>query len=224
MMQSAGKSTWNEDGTPNIANNADLKQCLEIYKEMADKHVMDVRNSWDEYVATFTSGKTAGVINGCWIMVQLQSAEDLSGKWAITNIPSLPGVEGATNYTNQGGSTWAITSNCQNVELATDFLGSTFAGSTELYDTILPGAGAISTWLPASESEVYAEPQEYYGGQAVYKLIAEFASKVPTVDLGVYYTEANTALATVVGNILGGADIDSELKTAQDDVEFNMRQ
>lgn len=224
MMQSAGKSTWNEDGTPYIAGNAELKQCLEIYKKMADTKVMDVRNSWDEYVATFTSGKTAGVINGCWIMVQLQSAEDLSGKWAITNVPSLPGVDGATNYTNQGGSTWAITSNCQNVELATDFLGSTFAGSTELYDTILPGAGAISTWIPASESEVYAEPQEYYGGQAVYELIAEFASKVPAVDLGVYYTEANAALATVVGNVLGGADIDSELQTAQETVEFNMRQ
>ena len=224
MMQSAGKSTWNEDGTPNIAGNAELKQCLEIYKEMADTHVMDVRNSWDEYVATFTSGKTAGVINGCWIMVQLESAEDLAGKWNITNIPSLPGVDGATNYTNQGGSTWAITSNCKNVDLATDFLGTTFAGSTELYDTILPGAGAISTWLPASDSEVYAEPQEYYGGQAVYGLIADFASKVPTVDLGVYYTEANTALATVVGNVLGGADIDSELETAQQTVEFNMRQ
>lgn len=224
MMQSAGKSIWNEDGTPNIANNADLKQCLEIYKEMSDKHVMDVRNSWDEYVATFTSGKTAGVINGCWIMVQLESAEDLSGKWAVTNIPSLPGVDGATNYTNQGGSTWAITANCQNVELAADFLGSTFAGSTELYDTILPGAGAISTWLPAAESDVYAEPKEYYGGQAVYGLIADFASKVPAVDLGVYYTEANTAIATVVGNVLGGADIDAELETAQGTVEFNMRQ
>lgn len=224
MMQSAGKSIWNEDGTPNIANNADLKLCLEIYKEMADKHVMDVRNSWDEYVATFTTGKTAGVLNGCWIMVQLESAEDLSGKWAVTNVPSLPGVAGATNYTNQGGSTWAITANCQNVELATDFLGATFGGSKELYDTILPGAGAISTWLPAAESEVYAEPQEYYGGQAVYGLIADYASKVPAVDLGVYYTEANTAIATVVGNVLGGADIDAELETAQDTVEFNMRQ
>ena len=224
MMQSAGKSTWNEDGTPYIAGNAELKQCLEIYKKMADTHVMDVRNSWDEYAATFTSGKTAGVINGCWIMAQLEDAEDLAGKWAITNVPSLPGVEGATNYTNQGGSTWAITANCQNVELATDFLGSTFAGSTELYDTILAGAGAISTWLPASESEVYAEPQEYYGGQAVYELIADFASKVPSVDLGVYYTEANQALATVVGNVLGGADIDAELETAQETVEFNMRQ
>lgn len=224
MLQSAGKSTWNEDGTPNIAGNADLKQCLEIYKEMADKHVMDVRNSWDEYVATFTSGKTAGVINGCWIMVQLESAEDLAGKWNVTNIPSLPGVDGATNYTNQGGSTWAITSNCKNLELAADFLGSTFAGSTELYDTILPGCGAISTWLSASKSDVYAQPQDYYGGQAVYGLIADFASKVPSVDLGVYYTEANTALATVVGNILGDADIDSELEIAQGTVEFNMRQ
>lgn len=224
MMQSAGKSIWNEDGTPNIANNADLKLCLEIYKEMADKHVMDVRNSWDEYVATFTTGKTAGVLNGCWIMVQLESAEDLSGKWAVTNVPSLPGVTGATNYTNQGGSTWAITSNCQNVELAADFFATTFAGSTELYDTILPGAGAISTWLPAADSAVYAEPNEYYGGQAVYGLIADFASKVPAVDLGVYYTEANTAIATVVGNVLGGADIQAELETAQGTVEFNMRQ
>lgn len=224
MMQSAGKGIWNEDGTPNIAGNADLKLCLELFKEMADKHVMDVRNSWDEYVATFTSGKTAGVINGCWIMAQLHSAEDLSGKWAVTNVPSLPGVAGATNYTNQGGSTWAITANCQNVELAADFLGSTFGGSKELYDIILPGAGAISTWLPAAESEVYAEPQEFYGGQSVYELIANYASKVPAVELGVYYTEANTAIATVLGNILGGADIDAELETAQSTVEFNMRQ
>ena len=223
MMQSAGQSTWNEDGTPYIAGNKVLKQCLEIYKEMADTHVMDVRNSWDEYVATFTSGKTAGVINGCWIMVQLQSAENLSGLWNITNIPSMPGVAGAANYTSQGGSTWAVTANCSNVELAADFLGSTFAGSKELYDTILPGAGAISTWLPAGESDVYAEPQEYYGGQAVYKLIADYAAEVPSVDLGVYYTEANTALATVIGNVLGGADIDSELETAQSTVEFNMR-
>ena len=130
----------------------------------------------------------------------------------------MPGVAGATNYTSQGGSTWAVTANCSNVELAADFLGSTFAGSKELYDTILPGAGAISTWLPAGESDVYAEPQEYYGGQAVYKLIADYAAEVPSVDLGVYYTEANTALATVIGNVLGGADIDSELETAQSTV------
>lgn len=80
------------------------------------------------------NSKVAGVINGCWIMGTIQTAEDQSGKWAITNIPKLTNVKGATNYSNVGGSSWAISGNCGNVELAEDFLASTFAGSTELYD------------------------------------------------------------------------------------------
>ncbi len=222
MLQSAGFGTWTDDGKPDIAGNKNIKQCIEIYQEMLDKHVLAVVNSWDEYVATFTSGKTAGVINGCWILASVQTAEDQSGKWGLTNMPSLPGVASATNYSNQGGSTWAITTNCKNTELAEDFLKSTFAGSKELYDTILPSSGALATWLPASESDVYNEPQEFFGGQAIYADITDFASKTPSVNLGVYYTEANTALATALANVTGGADIDSELETAQQTVEFNM--
>ena len=223
MMQSAGVSTWNEDGTVNFTENEVLKQCIEIYKEMADENVMQIVNSWDEYIGTFTSGKTGGVINGCWIMASIQTAEDQSGKWQITNFPSLPDVKDATNYSNQGGSTWTVTTNCSDVELAVDFLNSTFAGSVELYETILPGAGALATWLPASESDVYSEPQEFYGGQQVYTLLTEFSGKVPPVDLGVYYTEANTALYTALSNVIAGADIDSELETAKETVEFNMQ-
>ena len=222
MLQSAGLSTWTEDNKPDIAGNENIKQCIKIYQEMVNKHVLAVVNSWDEYIATFTSGKTAGVINGCWILASVQTATDQSGKWGLTNMPKLPGVSTATNYSNQGGSTWAITTNCKNTKLAEDFLAKTFAGSKELYDTILPSSGALSTWLPASESDVYNEPQAFFDGQAIYKDITEFASKTPSVNLGVYYTEANTALATVVANVTGGADIDSELETAQKTVEFNM--
>ena len=68
--------------------------------------------------------------------------------YEITNIPSVDGVEGATNYSSQGGSTWTITSACKNVDLAVDFFNSTFAGSTELYDEILPTV-AIAMWIPA---------------------------------------------------------------------------
>lgn len=222
MLQSAGLGTWTDDNKPDIAGNKNIKQCVEIYQEMVNKHVLAVVNSWDEYIATFTSGKTAGVMNGCWILASVQTATDQSGKWGLTNMPKLPGVSTATNYSNQGGSTWAITTNCKNTKLAEDFLAKTFAGSKELYDTILPSSGALSTWLPASESDVYNEPQAFFDGQIIYKDITEFASKTPSVNLGVYYTEANTALATVVANVTGGADIDSELKTAQKTVEFNM--
>lgn len=224
MVQSAGGSIWNEDGTPFFQGNETLKEALNVYRQLFETGVMETANSWDEYIAAFTSGKSLGVINGCWIMASIESAEDQSGLWAITNMPSLPGINGATNYSNQGGSTWGITTNCRNMALATDFMSTTFAGSMELYETILPGAGALSTWLPASESDVYSQPKEFYGNTPVFETITDFASKVPVFDMGMYFTEANDALAVAAINICTGGDIDIELKTAEDTVVFNIGQ
>ncbi len=44
---------------------------------------------WDQYIASMNKGEAAGVIQGCWIMSSIQSAEDQSGKWAIVNMPAL---------------------------------------------------------------------------------------------------------------------------------------
>lgn len=91
----------------------------------------------DQYIASMNKGEAAGVIQGCWIMSSIQSAEDQSGKWAIVNMPALDGIDGATNYANCGGASWAVSSNCKNTELAFDFLKTTFGGSVELYDDLL---------------------------------------------------------------------------------------
>ena len=104
-----------------------------------------------------------------------------------------------------------------------DFLGKTFAGSVELYETILPKSGALATWLPMKDSDVYNEGQEYYGGQAVYADIVGFAEKVPVSVRGTYYYDAVDAVGVAVSNIIQtGADFESELKQAQDTVAFNM--
>ena len=127
MLQSAGSSLFNEDGTANIVNNDVLKEVAETYKEMKDSGVLIEVNSWDEYVGSITNGDVAGTINGCWIMASIQTAEDQSGNWAITNMPRLVDAKDATNYSNNGGSSWAVTANCKNKDLAYDFLASTFA-------------------------------------------------------------------------------------------------
>lgn len=116
---------------------------------------------------------------------------------------------------NQGGSSWAISSTCSNKEIAIDFMASTFAGSKELYDDILPNTGALSTWLPASDSPVYEEPQAFFQNKAIYSQITDFASKTPAVELGVYYVETNDELGTALVNICNGADIDTELRNAE---------
>lgn len=224
ILRSAGGSIWKEDGSPYFVGNDKLEATIEVYKELYDSGVMAMGNSWDEYIGTFTSGKTLGVINGCWIMASIETMEDTAGKWAITNMPSLPGVEGATNYSNQGGSTWGITSTCQNMDLAKDFMKTTFAGSKELYDTILPGAGALSTWLPAADSDVYAQPNDFYGGEPVFAKIMDFASQVPAFDTGIYFSEAGNALSTAATNYCTGAVLEEELATAEETVQFSMGQ
>lgn len=224
MLQSCGASLFDDEGKPAMVGNESLKKVMETYQQLVETGVCKLVNSWDEYVQTLTTETVAGTINGCWIMASIQSAEDQSGKWGLTNMPSLVGVEGATNYSNNGGSSWAITSNCKNVELAEDFLKSTFAGSVELYEAILPSSGALATYLPAGDSEVYAEPSEFYGGDAVFKKITEYASKCPSNNTGVYYYEGRDAIATAIQNVVGGSDIDAELEIAQSTVEGLMEQ
>ena len=223
MLQSAGSSLFNEDGTANITSNDTLKVVMETYKKLKESGVLVEVNSWDEYVASFVNGDVAGTINGCWIMGSIQTAEDQKGNWGITNMPKLVGVADATNYSNNGGSSWAVTANCQNVDLAADFLGSTFGGSVEFYENILPSTGALATYAPAADSDVYNEPSEFFGGDAVFAKIVDFATKVPSNITGVYYYEARDAVATAITNVVNGADIEAELKQAEETVNFNMQ-
>lgn len=223
MLQSAGGSFFGEDGKANIVNNDILKEVMSTYQEMVESGVLVEVNDWDQYIATINNGTVASAMNGCWIMASVQAAEDQAGNWDVTNMPKLDKATTATNYANQGGSSWAVTSNCKNVELAADFLGSTFGGSTELYDQILE-TGAVATYLPAGGSDAYAKTSDFFSGKAVYSTIVEYAGKIPACGTGVYFYEARDAVATAITNIIGGSSIDTELKTAEDTVNFAMGQ
>lgn len=222
MLQSCGASLFNADGSVNIDGNAELKTIMEIYTQMvADGTLVEVTD-WDQYIASINNGTVASAMNGCWIMATVNSVEDQSGLWAMTNMPRLDGVANATNYSNSGGSSWAISQNCQNVDLAVDFMNTTFAGSNALYDDII-SVGALSTWAPASESDAYNVPVDFFGGDTVYAKIVEYATHTPSNITGAYYYDARDAIGVALSNISQtGADIDSEIKTAQETVEFNI--
>ena len=81
----------------------------------------------------------------------------------------------------------------------------------------------FQTLEQSAESKVYNETSDFYAGQAVYKDIVDFAGKVPGIDYGAYYSDVRSALTDAITNVVqNGADIDSEIKNAQDTVEFNV--
>ncbi|WP_230399675.1 ABC transporter substrate-binding protein [Novisyntrophococcus fermenticellae] len=222
MMQSCGASLFNKDGSVNIEGNDILKQCMEIYSSMVkDGTILEVTDG-DQYIASLNNGSVASTINGCWIMASVIAQENQSGNWGITNLPRLDGVADATNYSNNGGSSWVITSNCKNKDKVFDFFKNTFAGSTEFYDDII-SKGALATWAPAGKSEAYAEKSEFFGGQEIYSMIVDFATKTPSNYTGPFYYDARDAVGIALSNVAQqGADPESEMKEAQSAVEFNM--
>ena len=222
MMQSCGANFVNEDGEAYIVGNEVAEKCINLYVDLVKNDVVKLVNNWDEYIATITGGEAAGIVNGNWITATLMSTEDQKGLWQITTMPKVDDVDTATNYANNGGSSWYVTSNCQNVELAEDFLASTFGSSTDFYDAILPEAGAISCYLPAGESKVYNEPNEFFGGQPIFSTIVEYSSHIPEFTKTPYHYEARECVNTAVVNIVNGTPVEDALQEAQDTLAFKM--
>ena len=224
MLQSSGSWVFDANGKTTIANNATMKEIVKVYKSMIDSGIMKLVTDWNEYTSTLTSGTIASTVNGVWIVGTIQGAKDQSGKWAVVNTPRLGAVAASVNASSNGGSGWMVLASSKHPDVAADFLGKTFAGSVELYQTILPTAGAISTWAPAATGAVYNEPQAFFGGQKIYSDIIGYSANVPKVKYGVYNYEARDAVATAIQAVLKGEDIDKALATAQKSVEFLISQ
>ena len=227
ILQSAGISVFNEDGSIAIADNEGLKEAMNVYMDLINAGILQEQTDWSGYQGSINNGSVVGTINGSWICATIKSTDqaEQEGNWAVTNMPKLNDYPGATNYSAQGGSTWAVSSSSKNYDLAVDFFKTTWAGSTEFYDSILTDLGAIATYLPAADSDAYNQASDYFGGEAIYSKIVSYGSKIPTVNKGIYWKEEKEALGTALTNVLNGStDLDSAIEEAQATVQFNIGQ
>ena len=219
MMQSCGASMFNEDGSVNFVNNEACKKVLEYYKTMVQEGIFIEVNTWDEYCGTLSNASVVGTVNGCWILGTIMGVQDQAGKWALTNMPSMPGIEGATNYSNNGGSSWVFT-NGTDLDLALDFMG--MYRNVDFYNEILPSTSAIGTWAGAKEGSNYQAGNAFYNDDAIFAKIVEYTAHVPANQTGAFYYDAREALGTALTNYINGGDLTSELQTAEDTVNFAM--
>lgn len=221
VLQSAGTWFFDDDGNVNIANNAALIEGLRIYADMVADGTCLAVPDWNSFVASVNNGQVASSIDGSWMVGTITAQTDQSGKWAITNTPRL-NIPGAKNSSSQGGSSWMIMANSKNQDVAIDLLNKTFAGSVELYETILPSSGMIATWLPAADSPSYKQGNAYFGGQKIYEEFVRYSTEIPRVKYGIYNYEARAEIGVAVSDILRGSNVEDALAKAERNVKFIM--
>ena len=223
MMQAEGLSQW-KDGAPNLVDNEAYQKIIEVIVQGAKDGTIILANSWSEYTdQTIQGNQVAGVMNGNWIIPTIRQVADNSGKWAITTLPTISGEK--EGYAANGGSSLYITGNCKNVDLAREFLAYTFgggAGAMQTYDLALLNGGVITCCISAGQSDVYQQGNEYFNGQAIYSSIVGMGAHVPVVEQNDFHYTMRTYVGNAITNIVNGADLQSELQNAQDQINFEM--
>ncbi len=220
MLQAEGTSQF-KDGQPYIAENETMIKCVNIILEAMQKNALYLANSWSDYTdQTIQGDMVAGVMNGNWIIPTIKQVADNSGKWEITNIPTINGGGG---YASNGGSSLYITSNCANADLAKDFLAKTFGGSTVTYDKALTDGGVITCCVSAGQSDIYQQGVEYFNDQPIYTDIVEMGTHVPVVEQSDYHYDCRRLVAAAIINAAqGGASVEDALKDAEEQLRFQM--
>lgn len=223
MMQSAGAWYFNKDGSLNIVDNAPLKAALTAYGKIWQADIVKPVSGWTDFTGAFTSGDTVGTVDGAWMVGTIKSKPDQSGKWGVAPTPKLAGVDGATHYSNEGGSSWYVLSSGPGKDAAIDFLKTIWAGDKDFYQKILVGQGAVGTWLAARDGEAYKSSDEFFGGQPVWANFSDWLAKIPGVDYGTFTAEVDAAVVAQLPAIAKGGSVDDALKAINDQAQQQMQ-
>lgn len=222
LMQSAGGWYFDKDGNLSITNNAALKAALETEQKILQAGIYKPAAGWTEWVGSFTSGDVASVTTGVWITGTVKAQADQSGKWGVAPIPTL-NVEGASNASNLGGSSWYVLESSGEKDEAIDFLNEVYAKDIDFYQKILVNQGAVGSLLAARTGPAYSEKDAFFGGEPVWQNFSDWLAKVPSVNYGVFTNEVDTAVTAHLPDLAKGANVDEVLKEIQSQAEGQMQ-
>ena len=224
MLQSAGAWYTGENGEVTIAGNQALKDAIKVYKDLTEAGITKQVAEWDQFVGAFNNGEVASVVTGCWIAPSIKKAEDQSGKWAVAEFPKMSANSKSVNASSIGGAGWYVLKNVGNAETAVDFVGKTFGSNADLTNQLAESINLVSTLNAAADVPNYNKGDEYFGGQEVFKDLAEWTSEVPSVNYGLHTYAIEDIMTEAMQAILQGADIDETLNTFQGQIEAAVAQ
>lgn len=218
MMQSAGKWFFTADEKLDILDNAPLKAALQTYAKIWASGIVKPVSGWTAYTGAFTSGEVAAVPSGAWMAGTIKANADQAGKWRIAPLPKLDGIQGATNYSNWGGSSWYVMSSSPEQKLAIDFMNTIWANDVDFYQDILIKQGAVVSMLAARTGAAYKTKDPFFSNEPVWENFSDWLSKIPAVNYGTFTQEVNAAIQAQLPAIAKGGSVDAALKAINDRV------
>ncbi len=216
MMQSGGEwYTLSDGNTVNIKDNKTLREAFKTYKKVNDAGVLLAYSGWSNFLNSFQGDQVAAVVSSCWLAPSVMANEEQKGKWRIVKLPKLD-LPNASTVSNQGGSQWYVNSYSKNADLAAEFLGETFGSDKDFINELIPRIQLISTMKGAESMPNYQAANEFFGGQPILKMMAQWNTEIPPVNYGQHSKAIESVVQEALQRYLGGEDLDAVLAETEE--------
>ncbi|MGA7149022.1 MAG: extracellular solute-binding protein [Microbacterium sp.] len=195
------------------------KEVLEYWFQLIDAGVVSADDrSTPDFNTAVVNGRHATYLAAAWgpgYLMGLEEESDPDARWAAAPLPQWDPANPV--FVNWGGSSFGVTSQAQDPELAA-LVASELFGTEEAWKIGIEEGALFPTYLPVLESDYFVNLEyPFFGGQQINKdVFLEAAAAYEGFTFSPFQTFAYDKLTEAQASVLqGAATIDEALATYQ---------
>lgn len=217
MLMELGGFYFDKDGKT-VVDSPESVRAMSMVQKIYEAGITVNDNSWDDFVAALSGSRIACVPEAVWLAGSIKdAAPDQAGKWGVMELPRFDKDKEAHGASN-GGSVLAVPASSGSREAAVEFVKFAMTdkeGNEEGFSKY----GLYPSYIPALDSEVFMQGDDFFGGQKIYGLFNDVGKKVPMCNYTSNFAEAIDLSKNAVSKVtLDGEDP----KTVMDGLEQEM--
>lgn len=177
MIVSRGGDYLDENGDVVLDSEINintLEYMLDKYEKGIAVQCAGGSTSVEEFWTAMNNGSYASLSMPSWYMSRfINYMPDLDGKIAVRLMPIME--EGNASVVGIGGTATAITTQCENVDIAKEFLTDaklTYEANVNIWTSLMFDPVRFDTW----EDEALTAPSDYFYGESPFTLLSEYVA------------------------------------------------
>jgi lactose/L-arabinose transport system substrate-binding protein len=175
-----------------IVNDQKNLDALKLIKKLVDSGVAVKDVTAAAWNASMKDGSLACYIQPAWFVFPMkEQAPETSGAWRVMKMPAF--AAGGSRASDDGGANLAITEQSKVKEAAFTYLAFTQCtkeGQLQQFTKF----DLFPTFKPALDDPAFDEPVDFFGKQAMRRILADVAVEAPAIWRGSNYMEARDIL------------------------------
>lgn len=216
MMQLGGFYFDNEGNTQ--VNSDESIRAMQMVQDLYKAGIIFNDSGWDEKMTAISSGKVACVPEGVWMAGSIKEyCPDSSGNWGVMPLPRFDADKEVMTASN-GGSVLAVPEASKSKDASVEFIIFAMTDIDANTDGFMK-YGLYPSYIPSLDSDVFANGDEFFGGDKIYETFRQLGEKSMAVNYTENFAETMELCKSAISKVTTGGE---DVKTVMENLQTEM--